>query len=530
MSRFRNAARSLTSGYLAMGSNVLYTLASVPLALHYLSKAEFGLWALAAQVAGYLALVEFGLSGAASRILIDHKDRLDTGEYGSVLKTTSLVLVLQGVIIVVGGLALAFWLPGLMRVPDEYVQTCRILVAVQCAMTGIFLVGRIPMSLLQAHQRYDVINYSQIGQMAAGLAVQWITFYQGMGVYSLLVAAGAQFAFGLVSNTLSVMRLRLLPSGNAWGRTSWKAFKEVFMFGGDLFLLLLGSQLINASQVVIISRTLGLTTAAVWTIATKVYPLAYQVVSRIFDFSSSAFGEMVVRGEREGLQRRFRDVFLLTASGAVFVGAAVAVCNGSFIQVWTRGKIVWGAQNDVLLAVLLLVTCVTRCHVGLLGPLKNIGGMRYVYFLEGVMFVAGGFLVAPYWGITGVLISALAADILLTGVYGFWRTAKHFGTSVHEILFAWLGSAWVYLLLMTVLGGGAWWSTRDLPALPRFIAQATILGPAGMALLWRVGLTRELRGDLRTRVAVLTPAWARRAGAVFGICMLSLIVGFLATR
>src|ERR1051326_5528492 len=99
MSRFRNAARSLASGYLAIGSNVVYTLASVPLALHYLSKDEFGLWALALQVAGYLLLIDLGITSAVSRILIDHKDEIDGGNYGSVIKTSCLVLTIQGVCI-----------------------------------------------------------------------------------------------------------------------------------------------------------------------------------------------------------------------------------------------------------------------------------------------------------------------------------------------------------------------------------------------------------------------------------------------
>ena len=38
MSRLKNFTRSLLSGYAQIAVNVLYTLASVPLALHYLSK------------------------------------------------------------------------------------------------------------------------------------------------------------------------------------------------------------------------------------------------------------------------------------------------------------------------------------------------------------------------------------------------------------------------------------------------------------------------------------------------------------
>src|SRR5947207_11887233 len=99
MSRLKRYTHSLASGYAALAANVLYSLASVPIAMHYLSNEEFGLWVLAAQVSAYLALAEFGMSGSIARILIDHKDNLHSGVYGSVIKTGSLVLVIQGVAI-----------------------------------------------------------------------------------------------------------------------------------------------------------------------------------------------------------------------------------------------------------------------------------------------------------------------------------------------------------------------------------------------------------------------------------------------
>src|SRR6478672_11842932 len=136
MSRFRNTARSLSSGYLAMASNIIYTLASVPLALHYLSKDEFGLWALAMQVAAYLKLIDLGVTGAVWRILVDHKDDRAGGEYNSVIKTGVLVFIVQGLFVIVGGCVVAYWVPGVMQVPAEYTRACRILIAGQCIVTG----------------------------------------------------------------------------------------------------------------------------------------------------------------------------------------------------------------------------------------------------------------------------------------------------------------------------------------------------------------------------------------------------------
>jgi hypothetical protein len=83
MSRFKRFAHSLVSGYALLVVNVLYTLASVPLALHYLSKEEFGLWAVVSQICNFnMLVVDLGMSGAVARILIDHKDDSTSTKYG----------------------------------------------------------------------------------------------------------------------------------------------------------------------------------------------------------------------------------------------------------------------------------------------------------------------------------------------------------------------------------------------------------------------------------------------------------------
>src|SRR5690349_2808205 len=162
MSRLHNAVRSLASGYAAMVSNALYTLASAPLALHYLSKPEFGLWSVVMQIGTYLALIDLGISGSVSRILIDHKDTKEDGLYGSVILTGCIVLLVQGGFIIIGGLALSLLLPAIMDVPKDLSHLFRVLAAAQFILSGFFFAGRIWTRILEAHQRFDLINYSQI--------------------------------------------------------------------------------------------------------------------------------------------------------------------------------------------------------------------------------------------------------------------------------------------------------------------------------------------------------------------------------
>jgi O-antigen/teichoic acid export membrane protein len=485
-----------------MASNTVFSLASVPLAMHYLSNAECGLWTLALQATSYLLLLDAGISAAVGRYLIDYKDNKEGGDYGSVIKTGCLVLLVQGACIAVGGSLLAWFLPALCNVPPSFVFVFRVLVAGQCLLTGVFFLSRILMGLLQAHHRFDVMNYSQIGQLAVTFGVQWVTFHLGWGLYSLLAATVAGQVFWAGYNLSCVIGLRLFPEKN-WGRASMKVFREVFAYGKDLFLLTLGLQLLNYSQVVIITRSQGPEAAWVWSTATKAFQLAFQFVQRIFDFSGTALGEMMVRGEREKLRRRYGDILLLTASVAVFAAISVAVCNSSFVTVWTRGRVGWSRWNDALMGVLILLNCVTRCQVGLSGYARQIQTMRWVYFLEGASFAVVAFAVAPYFGIPGIIVVAIVADLACSGAYGFRWASRYLVVSLREIGCSWLKPAGRYLLMMAPLAAVIALATLKLSPLPRLLTSSASLLVVGLPLLWRLGFTEELRGDLKTALARL---------------------------
>jgi O-antigen/teichoic acid export membrane protein len=117
--RTHNFIRGLGAGYLATIINIAFTAASVPLALHYLGKEQFGLWALAQQITGYLILLDLGVSSAVSRFIADCKDDVNSGGYGSLLLTGAIVFAIQGVLIAIVGVAFSFCAPALFAVPDH---------------------------------------------------------------------------------------------------------------------------------------------------------------------------------------------------------------------------------------------------------------------------------------------------------------------------------------------------------------------------------------------------------------------------
>ena len=495
----KNFTRALFAGYLSLGVNIFYSLASVPLALHYLGKAEFGLWALVSQMSGYTALIDLGMAGSVSRILIDHKDDRESGAYGGVVQVGALVGLAQGVMVIVAGIGLSTLAGSLLRVPTELRQEFFWLMIGQSVLLGLGFAARIFGQLLTAHQRLDISNHGTSAFFILSLGVMWACFVGGMGIYGFLAAQTLMTTGSIAVSILGCLRLGFLPRGQEWGRVTMARFRELFGFGGDIFIFSLGSQLINASQSILLTRLMGLETAAVWNVGARVYQMLTQITFRFFDYSAPTLAEMMVRGERERLAERFKQIVIFSLGVAVAAGGVFALCNSAFIAVWTHGRIVWPPINDLLLAVWLVVCVAMHAHTGFVGQTKQFDFMRYLFILEGSAFV--GLTIAFYrvGGITTMLAVSILCTALLSLPYGWYRTCKYFGLGWRELA-GWHKLALRLALWLMPTGLFTWWLTMNLSAGMRLGIGGGVFGLWTTWVLLRHGLNSALQNEICSHI------------------------------
>ena len=486
MSRTANFLKGITSGYLMMAVNILYTMGSIPMALHYLSKEEFGLWALVSQIAGYFSLLDMGMTSSVSRCLIDFKDDKTDKAYGSLVTTATVVFVIQGLLVALSGLLVGPFASHMVDIPGKFVGIFTILLVFQCLQLGLQFCTKIFGAILYSHQQYIVYNIAAMSQLLLMFFGLWFGFHQGMGLYSMLLASVLGFFIGTVISIGACVWLRLLPRAGCWGRPKMKMFLEMFTYGKDIFLIALGAQLISASQVIIITRLMGLEAAATWSVCTKAFVMAGQIVNRIYDFAMGAFSEMYVRGERERLCSRFRDSVTLTAF-------------------WTHGRISWDPVNNVLMGLMLFVFSITRCHGAMLGIEKKIGMGRFIPLAEGSVFILACLVAVPLWGFPGVLVSAISSDVLLQGMYGLYRSRCFFGCSYSEMTLGWLKAP---MKLSLGLGAFALPVVYLLSPLNYTIQLGVLAGLFTLVaplMLWFLGLTEELRTEMLRIISKIAP-------------------------
>lgn len=503
MSRLKNFSRNLATSYLQLGVNVVYSLASVPLILHWLPKAEFGLWAVLVQLMSYITLVDLGINQAIARFLVDHKDQKHQGEYGALVRTSLLVSVAQGLMVLIAVTLGSPLLADLMRIPPEYQATFITLMRIQGVIAAFMFCMNPLAMMLNAHQRMDIISRQTIFSLVVSLGLLVMFLIKGCGIYSFIYANAIVAVITPGQLFWHCRRLGFIPRAGEWGKISWHQFKEVCLYGKDVFLLNLGIQLSINSQTIIISRTLGLEAAAAWSVGTKIFALMGRMQFQPYSAATAGLCEMVVRNETERLRSRFQNLVVLTASIGAFLGVSLALCNSLFIEVWTGGKIVWSPWNDVLLGSWLFFTAMQTTHCNFVSVTKKIGAMRYVYFVEGFSFVTLSLLVGYRWELPGIIVCSLFCLILVPYQFGLWRSSQYFHLKFANLAVEWVRPSLKLVGVLVPLALVLWLVTSGFPPIWRLLIHAVAMAFIGGIFFLRIGLPPEAVREAGARLPLL---------------------------
>jgi O-antigen/teichoic acid export membrane protein len=345
------------------------------------------------------------------------------------------------------------------------------------------------------------------------IGVLWAGFRLGWGVYSMAASTAASLLVNVALSWVVSRRLGLYPRRDAKGKFDRRLFRSMWAFGKDMFVLRLGSQLASASQIILVTRLIGLEGASAWSIATKGFNMAQQLVGRVLDSSAAGLTEIAVEGDRELLLRRFRNVVSITGILAVAGAAGLAVLNASVVEIWTSGRIAWLPRDDFLLGLVLFVTSIARCHAELVGVSKSVGGMKYIYLAEGVAFVALAIVLGNRAGFSGLLVASIVCSVGITGTYALVRTATYFRKRPTDVAI-WVARPASLLVLVGVVAS-------CVPLLSEATAIARVgIGVGALVLIvapsiWMFGFTHAERAEatgLLRRVTASIMSKAERRG------------------
>jgi O-antigen/teichoic acid export membrane protein len=504
MSRFSRFVSGVSASYIGVGASIAYSLAIVPIGLAYLGVDQFGLWMLLTQIAGYLTLIEMGVFSSAARILIDHKDHKAGAAYAGVVATGTLLLVAQGILIACVCWILAPLVAAAFNIPAELEDAAIYIFIFLGISTGLATCFKIFSAILYANQRIDLVVLLTALRLILSLAIVWPLLALGYGLQALPWSFLGPVIIVNILSWSACCRLRLLPPTIRSSDIRMSGFRELFKLGADFFLVNVGTQLLEASQLMIVSRTMGLTAAATWSVSTKLFTLLFQLIARVENTAVVFFSEMIVRDEQEKLQSSFQKMYQFTGGLAVCGMLAAVSVNPFFVAAWAGTEVLWPAINNWLMAALLMINLLLRCHTDLIMHTKKIGLLRFLFFFESIAFVAAALWAAPRFGFAGILIAAICCALIFRSVYAPHRTASYFGLSTFSVLWRWVRFLRFPILAMSFVAVLTPILVDPLASpTARAVASSAVAGTAAVSILYGFGLPSNLRRSLHKHIRSL---------------------------
>lgn len=408
---------------------------AMPVVIRALGSDAFGLFSLAWVVLGYMAILDFGVSRAATKFVSEHLSREEVSKVERICRTaitSNLVLGILGGVIV---FALAPWLAGRMF---------HLAGPLQSEARGVFvaLAVAVPVLLLQSVIRAVLASYQRFGWISglnsAAITLQWgsacVLPLLGFRVSPIVITCVAVRAAVTLGYAIVLARIDRKFVGLDF--SDFDELWRLLRFGGWITISQLMTPILLYLDRILVASLISLT-------AMTMYVIPYEVIARLRIVPASlvnslfpSLSERSTTPSRDSLVWLYNEslkylllillpCFLMLAFLgpdiiAVWIGPAYAEKGGQVLRIMAAGALL-NSLSYVPYAALL--------------ALGRPDWPAKFHLAELPLYVGLSFLLIPRWGIAG---AAFAVTIRLTGdaIALFWAAGsqlKH-ASAMHCLL------------------------------------------------------------------------------------------------
>ena len=416
--RYRRIALTTASGVATRVVAMAVNMITVPVALGYLGRAQYGLWAAITSFTTWVVLFDLGVvNGLVNAIA--RANGADDRDAAARAVSTAFALLLG--IAVLLGIAAAVAIPlvdwaGLFAARGA-VDDRTVRLAVAAAVVPV--IAALPLSIVRqvyaGYQRGYVGNLFSLLGSAGTLIGTVAATRSGAGLPTLVAVLAGSTALASALNLLYLFRVQMPWLRPRLSLASRDAARRLLRVSVPLFLFQAGALLVSETQLIIMAHRAGLAVTGDYSIVLRIYVLLGSLIVLGTGAFVPTFREAAERGEHAWMRRGFAR--MLGARMAMAAGFALVLLLGGnpLLRLWLGEAAVqfafpvWG-----WLALLLVAAPWATAFSDLLTIMDRVWAQVGLVLANGVATALLTFLVAPRYGVAGALASMVAVTVLIS--------------------------------------------------------------------------------------------------------------------
>ncbi len=450
VSKIQAFARSKTlltasTAYLSILSTIVAGIFTIPIALRFLSKEEFGLWAVIGQTMGYLLLIDFGVSWSASRMLADpirNGDVVELKKWWTVIVTT---LTCQAVIVLLVGISLTPHVISFFDIPSELHDQAKTLWIGMLTLNAIQLPFRAYTGVIYCQNRWYIYHLTSILAAWLNLFMFIALLACGFKTVSYLLASASSIMLSCVIWSLSVRRSEVNPAFSFRNFDSIKLI-NLFKYSSGIFLVAISSQISFMSQSLVIGKFLGVGAIAAFAVSSKSGSILMQIMNKAIESFSPRWLQMYIDENSNGIMTEWRKLMHLIFPICLLGAIGIMIFNRSFSLLYGGEGNHVGRIFDLFLALAFIAQVYPR-SLGFIFPMsRRIKVWCRFSILDSIIQISISIILTMWLGEVGVLLGVIAGSTIVLLPFSILRGPNYLGVPRSEMLKGFLTSLCLSIL------------------------------------------------------------------------------------
>lgn len=487
-----NVGKNTLLNIIGQGIPILVALFAIPVAIHHLGDARFGILTIAWLIIGASTMFDLGMGRATTKFIADAVGREETEKIPTILSSAVFVQLLLGLLGAVGIAGLAPFLAGnVFTIPAEYLADSRYMLVLAGVSIPIALITGSYLGLLEATHRFDLVNVFRV-------------IFSSLTYLSPLI--GIIFGWGLVGIVALLLFFRLLqliaiykvcaalhPAIGWMPQWNRDQFRLMFGFGGWVALSNILSPLQENMERLMLASLLPIARLTYYSVPKemleRIYILPGSLASALFPTIS-----IIAVSRRSDLSALFRSAIKAVIISVSLLLFPIAVLADQLLTIWINKD--FATISTPVVQVLVLGVMASALNSLAMTLFQGVGRPDITAKQQLVRFpiiAAAAWFLISYYGLVGAAASWSFGRVLALGM-NCWAIVKILDWKVRE-LFTWhIGISLIAPFALAVMYFiiGYW---VEVAAKLHFQVLLAGIGMLTLAAIsWRYVLTHDERG------------------------------------
>lgn len=379
-----------------------------PLALSQLGDVQYGIYAIFFTIITLLNFLDFGLSYASIRFITEAYELKQFSVMRRIINMNVTIFMILTTVITV--LSLFFLNPfvSILNIPEEFIFTTKIGFILTMIAVGAFLIASSYRAVLQAYQRYIIINVVNIALIFITTVLTLLTLYY-IPRLDILVGILA------LNNTLNVFIFvviikRLVPLYHFRFTFDIELFKKIFNFSGLTFIIMISYQILVQFDKFFISSMLGPAQLTRYSIPINITTRMRDSIANINNVLFPLATQLHAGNKKDELIILYQKVTKINMIGLVAMGVPLFVYSDKIISLWIGEEYVDPVSLLLKLGVIgYSFYTLTSIPAQLLGALDLQKKNMYFHLSFTITNVILLFILVPDYGIIGAAFAFICA-------------------------------------------------------------------------------------------------------------------------